>query len=139
MVEAGVARRGLALMSYFAGDFAEARIHCERALEDLRPRSRPGDAQNRFGEDTGATAMSCLAVTMWQLGEVERARELIEAANRRAAELGHVPSMAHPLRFKILSSKYLRGDAAAALTAAEALEALEPGARDASAGAPPPN
>ena len=34
MVEAGVARRGLALMSYFAGDFAEARIHCERALED---------------------------------------------------------------------------------------------------------
>ena len=30
--------------------------------------------------------MSVLAVTMWQLGEVERARELIEQANRRASE-----------------------------------------------------
>ena len=67
--------------------------------------------------------MSCLAVTMWQLGEVDRARELIEAANRRAAELGHVPSMAHPLQFKSFL-EYHRGDAAAALTAAEALEAL---------------
>ena len=34
---------------------------------------------------------------MWQLGEVDRARELIEQANRRASELGHAPSMAHPL------------------------------------------
>ena len=35
--------------------------------------------------------MSVLAVTMWQLGEVERARELIEEANRRASDLGHAP------------------------------------------------
>ena len=122
MVEAGVARRGLALMSYFAGDFAEARIHCERALENCG-QGRDREPQESLGEDTGLTAMSCLAATMWQLGEVDRARELIEAANRRAAELGHVPSMAHPLRFKSYLEN-LRGDAAAALTAAEALEAL---------------
>ena len=122
MVEAGVARRGLALMSYLAGDFAEARIHCERALENCS-QGRERDPQESLGEDTRATAMSCLAATMWQLGEVDRARELIEAANRRAAELGHAPSTAHPLQFKSYLEN-LRGDAATALTAAEALEAL---------------
>ncbi len=65
--------------------------------------------------------MSCLAITTWQLGEVDRARELIEMANRRAAELGHVPSMGHPLLFRS-HLEVLRGDAAAALSSAEALE-----------------
>ena len=65
--------------------------------------------------------MSCLAITMWQLGEVDRARELIEMANRRAAELGHVPSMGYPLLFRS-HLEVLRGDAAAALSSAEALE-----------------
>ena len=89
---------------------------------ELRPRARPGTARiprrghRRYGDVLPRR-------NMWQLGEVDRARELIEAANRRAAELGHVPSMAHPLRFKSYLEN-LRGDAAAALTAAEALEAL---------------
>jgi hypothetical protein len=65
--------------------------------------------------------MSCLALTAWQLGEVDRARELIETANRRAAELGHVPSMGYPLLFRS-HLEVLRGDAAAALSSAEALE-----------------
>ena len=67
--------------------------------------------------------MSWLAATSWQLGQVDRARELIEMVNRRAAELGHVPSMAHPLQAKFFL-EFLRGDAAAALAAAEALEVL---------------
>ena len=46
VTEAGVARRGLALMSYFVGDFAEARTHCERALEagDPAMKRRRGNA-----------------------------------------------------------------------------------------------
>ena len=67
--------------------------------------------------------MSVLAVTMWQLGEVDRARELIEQANRRGSELGHGPSMAHPLFWKS-HLEILRGDPAAALIAAEALDDL---------------
>ena len=62
-------------------------------------------------------------MTMWQLGEVERARELIDEANRRARDLGHAPSMAHPLNWKS-RLEILRGDAAAALSAAETLEGL---------------
>ena len=121
-VEVGVASRGLAIISYWLGEFAEARIHCERALAACDP-ERDREARERFSEDTGLTAMSWLAVTMWQLGEVDRARELIEAVNRRAAELGHAPSMAHPLQAKFFL-EFLRGDAAAALAAAEALEVL---------------
>jgi hypothetical protein len=121
-VEAGVARRGLALICYLVGDFGQARAHCERAIVACDP-ERDREARERFSEDTGCIAMSILATTSWQLGEVERARELIDMANRRAAELGHAPSMAHPLQSKF-SLELLRGDPAAALAAAEALAAL---------------
>ena len=112
VVEAGVARRGLALISYNMGEFAEAQIHCERALEACSPQ-RELEARERFGEDTATVAMSCLAMTVWQLGEIEHARELIDAANRRAIELGHIPSMSNPIILKSYL-EILRGDAAAA-------------------------
>ena len=120
VVETGVARRGLALIGYFSGDFLDAQTHCERALEACTP-GHEEKARERFGEYTGALVMSCLAITTWQLGKVDRARELIEMANRRAAELGHVPSMGHPLLFGS-HLEVLRGDAAAALSSAEALQ-----------------
>jgi predicted ATPase len=60
---------------------------------------------------------------MWQLGEVDRARELIEESNRRASELGNAPSMAHPLLWKS-HLEILCGDPAAALIAAETLQGL---------------
>src|SRR5262249_36932429 len=65
-IEAGVARRGLALISYFLGDFISARTHGERALEacDL---ARDQETRVRFGDDIGTVTMSCLAVTCWQL------------------------------------------------------------------------
>jgi predicted ATPase len=122
VVEAGVARRSLAVYCYLSGDFLEARTHCERALAACDP-EREKETRERFTDDTGPVAMSVLAVTMWQLGDVERARELIEEANRRARVLGHAPSMAHPLHWKSYL-EILRGDAAAALSAAETLEAL---------------
>jgi tetratricopeptide (TPR) repeat protein len=124
VVEAGVARRCLAFTFYDAGAFAEARAYCERALDVCDP-ERDREARERFGEDAGTMAMSCLALTTWQLGEVGRAREWIDAANRRATELGHAPSMALPLCWKSFL-EILRGDAAAALSAAEALERLGP-------------
>ena len=47
----------------------------------------------RFGDGISAVAMSFLALTAWQLGNVERARELIEYSHWCAAEFGHGPSM----------------------------------------------
>jgi class 3 adenylate cyclase/tetratricopeptide (TPR) repeat protein len=122
VVEAGVARRGLALACYQAGDFQEARIHCERALEACEP-DHERETQERFHDATGPIVMSVLAVTMWQLGEVDRAREMIEQAAQRARDLGHGPSMTHPLLWRS-HLEILRGDAAAALPPAEALADL---------------
>ena len=122
VVEAGVARRGLALACYQAGDFHEARIHCERALEACGPITS-SETQERFHDATGPIVVSVLAVTMWQLGDVERARELIERGRQRARDLGHGPSMTHPLYWRS-HLEILRGDATAALAAAEALADL---------------
>ena len=121
-VETGVARRSLGVICYYSGDFLNARIHCERALDACR-HERDFEARERFSDDTGAVAMSILAITSWQLGEVERASELINMANHRAAELGHAPSKVHPLYWKSIL-EILRGDAAAALITGEALEGL---------------
>ena len=121
-VEAGVARRSLGIICYYFGDFLNARIHCERALDECR-HERDLEARERFSDDTSAVAMSILAITSWQLGEVERANELINVANHRAAELGHAPSKVHPLYWKSIL-EILRGDAAAALITGKALEDL---------------
>jgi class 3 adenylate cyclase/tetratricopeptide (TPR) repeat protein len=122
VIEADVARRGLAIVSYYSGKFAEALTHGERALGACDP-ARDQEARERYGEDPGTVAMNCLALTCWQLGEVERARELIDGATRRGAELGHAPSLADSLAWKG-ALEVVRGDAAAALSAADALEAL---------------
>jgi class 3 adenylate cyclase/tetratricopeptide (TPR) repeat protein len=121
-VEIGVVSRGLAIISCLLGDFEKARIHCERAIAACDP-ERDREVRERFSEDTRLVAMSWLVITMWQLGEVDRARELIEAVSRRSAELGHTPSMAHPLQARFWL-EFLRGDDAAALEAAEALAVL---------------
>jgi predicted ATPase len=121
-MEIGVAERDLGLTCYAAGEFSDARNHCERALGACDP-EHDREALERSGEDTGAMAMSCLAMTCWQLGAVECARDLVETAIRRATELDHAPSMAHPLHRKSILAIF-RGDAATALSAAEALRAL---------------
>ena len=121
-MEARIARRSLALILYFRGDFLEARTLCEQSLDAGDPK-RELEARERFGDDVGAVVLSCLAITSWQLGEVDRARELIEASKQRATEIEHATSMATPLYLNSLL-ELLRGDAAAALRAAEAMEAL---------------
>jgi predicted ATPase len=118
-VEEGVAHRSLGLGCLFAGDFIEARTRCERALALCDP-ERDRETRERFSDDTGTLAMCVLAVTMWQLGEGGRARELIDEANRGASELGHAPSRAEALLWKS-HLEILRGDPTAALIAAEAL------------------
>jgi predicted ATPase len=121
-MEASVARRGLVLIYYFSGAFLEARSQCERALADCDP-ERDQEVRERFGDDIGTVVMSILAVTAWMLGEVDRARELIDGATLRATKLGHRVSEAHPLICRSIL-ELLRGDATAALSAAEDLDAL---------------
>ena len=59
--------------------------------------------RERFGDDIGTVVLSIHAVTAWQLGEVDRARQLIDAAAKRADELGHGLSNANPCVLEIRS------------------------------------
>ena len=67
----------------------------------LSTRDPPFDpeALERFG-DFRTRVASCLAAVMWQLGEVERARESIDWATKRASEVGHIGALADALFWK---------------------------------------
>ena len=117
VTEAGTANWMLGLVDFFHGDLVEARAHCERALDARDPIP---DRKVREWDGT-PHALSFLAATMWQLGEVERARELIEWANRRASEVGDIRSIANALYWKSYLEIW-RSDPLATLSAAEALE-----------------
>jgi predicted ATPase len=92
--EACVAGRVAGLTNFSAGEYAEARIHLERALTLFDP-ERDGDQAFRFGHDSGLGAMVYLALTLWPLGDIERALQLIQAAKGRMAGLTHIGSVTY--------------------------------------------
>jgi hypothetical protein len=118
-VEAGWANAGLGLIAYWHGDFVEARTRCERAIDVRDPNADP-KVWERFG-DGSTYASSWLALSTWAVGEVERARELINSATRRASEIGHIGAIADALLYKLFL-EVRRGDPLATLSASEALE-----------------
>jgi len=87
--EAGVAHRAAGLTHWFAGEYREARGHLERAVALFEP-GRDDDLAFRFGQDTGVAAMLYLALTLWPMGDIERAISLARDAEARIAGLAHV-------------------------------------------------
>ena len=120
--EAAVASRNLGLTCLIQGDVTEARAHLEEALRIYDP-ERDREARSRFAQDTGAAATVFLAHATWLLGEIGRARALIEEGVARAVETGHVPTLANTYTYKILFEE-LHGSASAVRRAAETLVEL---------------
>jgi len=119
--EAAAARRMLGLVLLNQGELKAARSVLERALSDTAFQ-RDGETQFLFDWDTDgeASAAAYLALAEWHLGELGRARQLIDQAIRRTDELGHVATVANVLFFKtVLESR--RDDASATQRAAKAL------------------
>ncbi len=94
--EAGVAHRAYGVTLWFTGNFIEARSHLEQALAIFDP-VRDRDLAFRFGQDVGVSAMVYLAIVLWPLGEVDRARELAGATATRIAKLGHLATSTYGL------------------------------------------
>jgi class 3 adenylate cyclase/predicted ATPase len=113
MVEAAVASRNLGLSRFWHGDFTEAKANNEEALRLCDVQQHP-EVDVSFGQDTVAQAKACLAATIWTLGEVTRARVLIEEAVARAVETAHAPTLTNTSWFKAILET-LRGDADATL------------------------
>jgi class 3 adenylate cyclase/tetratricopeptide (TPR) repeat protein len=113
------AGRMAGLACFQQGDFLEARSHFEEVL-GIYDREWDGEAKYRHGMDSGICATAYLAHVIWYSGEVERARDLIEEAMRRAIDSGHIPTLANTYLFKSLLET-IRDDAETTLRDAEAL------------------
>jgi predicted ATPase len=89
--ELAVGLRCLGLACLFRGELTEAQASLNRALSVYDP-LRDQEVKFRFGADTGAAATAYLALVSWLLGEIPRARQLIEEAIARSAQANHVPT-----------------------------------------------
>ena len=106
--EAGVAHRVLGTTHCFAGEYAEAREHLERALTLFQP-GRDDDLAFRFGQDAGVAAMCYLAIALWPLGNVRRAVSLVDGAHERLASVAHIGT--HPYaKLHAAMFELMRGD-----------------------------
>ena len=92
--QACVAHRAAGITHWFAGEYAEAREHLERALALFKP-GRDDDLAFRFGHDAGVAAALYLALTLWPLGEVGYAASLLRSAQVRIATLAYIGTRAY--------------------------------------------
>jgi predicted ATPase len=92
--EAGMAHRIYGMTCWFRGDFVEARAHLERILK-IYDNERDRDFAFRFGQDMAVPAMCYLALSLWALGEVDRARQLMDEAVTHAVGTKHVPTVVY--------------------------------------------
>jgi class 3 adenylate cyclase/predicted ATPase len=106
--EAGVAHRILGTTHWFAGEYAEAREHLERALTLFQP-GRDDDLAFRFGQDAGVAAMCYLAIASWPLGNIRRAVSLVDGAHERLVSAAHIGT--HPYaKLHAAMFELMRGD-----------------------------
>ena len=120
--EAGVADRAAGITCWFAGEYAQARDHLERALAMFQP-GRDDELAFRLGVDPGTAAMAYLAITSWPLGEDDRARSLIERMQTRIADLTHIGMIAYG-KMHAAFFEMMRDDAARAAPNARELVRL---------------
>ncbi len=106
--EAGVAHRAYGVTQWFAGNYIEARAHLEKAVAIFDP-ERDRDLAFRFGQDVGVSATVYLAMALWPLGQVDRAREIADATAARIAKLSHLATstygLMHCAMFEIVGRK----------------------------------
>jgi predicted ATPase len=117
--EASIAHRLLGSTCWFQGDFVGARMHLENSLT-IYNSERDRDFAFRFGQDSGVSAMIVLALTLWPLGEINRASQYADEATTQAARSTHVATQAFAHGFKSLF-EMMRRDAGCALHEGEVL------------------
>jgi predicted ATPase len=93
-LEAVVAYRLNGATQHFAGNFAAANAFIERSLGIFDPRRR-GDEGLRFAQDIGVTVTAYLALVLWPLGAIDRARAVAEETMGRATQVGHPSTLAY--------------------------------------------
>jgi predicted ATPase len=117
VTEAAIALTLLGFTCLYQGDFGNALSHLQGAIRIYDPQ-RDHEAKFRFGLDAGAFSAVNLANAHWLVGEVEKAREVLNDARRRAIDAGHAVALAFHSDFEAMFET-LRGDAEAVRQAAQ--------------------
>ena len=117
--EAGVACRISGLTRLYFGDYAGAQVNIEKALAILDS-ERDRDLAFRFGQDQVAAAMIYLALVLWPLGDVERARQFADQAASQATKSGNVQTLAY-VNYHLCLFEALRGGRERAAPVAKAV------------------
>ena len=103
-----MAHRAYGVTQWFTGNYGEARAHLEQAVAIFDP-ERDRDLAFRFGQDVGVSAMVYLAIALWPLGQVDRAREIADATAARIGNLSHLATstygLMHCAMFEIIGQK----------------------------------
>jgi tetratricopeptide (TPR) repeat protein len=99
------------------GDFGNALSHLQDAIRIHDPQ-RDHEAKFRFAVDPGAWSAVWLADAYWLVGELEKAREVLNDARRRAIDAGDAVALAVHYDFEAMFET-LRGDAEAVRQAAQ--------------------
>jgi predicted ATPase len=118
-MEAVRARANFGMTAASQGELALAQSCIRRALADCSP-EWDMEARRLFGSDNRIVATDYLAFSTWLLGDVERARGLIEQAVGEAQQSGHASTAMHAHNFKV-AIEACRDDAAATQRAAAPL------------------
>jgi predicted ATPase len=84
---------------------------------------RDDDLAFHFGQDAGAAAMLYLALTLWPLGDIERAVSLVAEAEARSAGVAHISTRAHG-KLHVATFELMRGDLSGVALNAEELVRL---------------
>ena len=93
-LEAAVAFRLNGTTEWFTGNFTAARSFLERSLAVFNPQGH-SDHAFRFAQDIGVSIAAYLALVLWPLGEVDRARTVAEQMIARATETGHASTIGY--------------------------------------------
>jgi class 3 adenylate cyclase/predicted ATPase len=109
--ESSVANRIAGITCLFGGGYREARDHFEKALAAFQP-GRDDDLAFRFGFDPGVGAMGYLAISLWALGDIDRAMTFIERMENRIAAASHAGTLAfgrlHSVLFDLMRGNPVR-------------------------------
>jgi predicted ATPase len=114
--------------AFYRGQFADARIHLERALRSYDDRVRTKFWTAYTGHDGGVTHRCYLALTLWHRGFPDHARNLARESCELARSIGHPFSLEHAVDFAAFLALYCRlGTEAQALGEEEMAIATEQG------------
>jgi class 3 adenylate cyclase/tetratricopeptide (TPR) repeat protein len=92
--ESVVAYRVVGTTWWSGGDYIRGREHLEKAVAAI---SSEGDNSRalRFGQDPGVSAAAYLALILFDLGQIDRARSFAEQAFGRALRSGHTATIVY--------------------------------------------